>query len=109
MTETLPPKDPQAVLPYELNWADWLLTENAIMTSAQWSIPDGSTLVIEDNYLLDGVSEEVDPGTLVENSQAVVWLSGGTAKTKYRLTCHILTAPDGKTDERSITIKVKER
>lgn len=43
----------------------------------------------------------------VDNT-VVAWISGGTAGTTYRVTCRIVTA-GGRTDDRSIFIKVKER
>ena len=48
-----------------------------------------------------------DSYSAVDNT-VVAWISGGTAGTTYRVTCRIVTA-GGRTDDRSIFIKVKER
>ena len=47
-------------------------------------------------------------GTTRNGSTVTAWLSGGTAGQTYRVTCQIETA-DGRTDERSIDISVRDR
>lgn len=102
----LPPKDPDANLPYGIKWADWLLHEGTTIESFEWTVPEG--LEKGDEYLEDGVSKGVSPGTTVEDSVTIVWLSGGIDKSKYLCTCRIST-PDGKRDERSILVYVNQR
>jgi hypothetical protein len=84
-------KDPDAVLDYQLDWSDWLPDGDTIATSV-WSVPVGLT-------------EDSDTNT---TTTATVWLSGGTAGTEYQVANTITTA-DGRTDERTIKIKVVER
>lgn len=99
-------KDPDAVLPYSINWASedgtndgsssdtgWL--QGDTIATSTWSItgPDSSLTV-------DSESETTKVATAV--------LSGGTANSNYTLTNHITTAA-GYEDDRSITIQVVER
>ena len=84
-------KDPDAVLDYEVDWSEWLGGSDTIATST-WSAPEGITIVTDSNT----------------TTTATVWLSGGTARQSYNVTNHI-TTDGGRTDERTITIKVVER
>ena len=86
-------KDPGAVLDYSFDWSDWL--------------DSGSSEAISDYTL------EADTGiTLGSDAEAsgvvTVWISGGTAGTTYALRCEIVTDA-GRTDERTMIIKVQER
>lgn len=83
-------KDPQAVLDYKVDWSDWLGTDTIV--ASDWTVPTGLTLELETNT----------------TTIATAWLSGGTVATSYNVTNEITTA-DGRTDDRTITIKVKER
>lgn len=83
-------KDPEATLDYSVDWTKWLAGDT-IQTS-EWTVPAGLTQVSSSNT----------------NSKATVWLSGGTAGQSYTVTNHITTA-GGRTDERSITIRVQDR
>jgi hypothetical protein len=91
-------KDPNAVLDYSIDWADWLLAcepDDTIQTH-QIVLQAASALVVEQ-------SATVNAGTRV-----TFWLSGGTAGTVERVVCRITTA-DGRIDDRSVWIKIKER
>lgn len=51
----------------------------------------------------------VDSDSITDtNTSVTVWLSGGTIGQKYRINCNIVTS-DGRTDERSMIIKVVKR
>ena len=89
-------KDPDAVLDFGLNWRDpvkgpWLAVGEDILTST-WFVPEGIT---KDSDTHDG-------------SIAAIWLSGGTAGLSYALTNRITTS-QGRTDDRTIQIVVRER
>lgn len=84
-------KDPDAVLDYSFDWRQWLLSGDSIV-SHQF-LAEG-TLTVE--------SSANDATT------ATAWVSGGTAKSTLRLTCRINTA-DGRTDDRSVFLKILER
>lgn len=84
-------KDPEAKLDYSIDWSDWLETGDEISTST-WTVPSGIT---KDS---DSKSTQI----------TTIWLSGGTDGEDYDLTNHIVTT-DGREDDRTITIRVKER
>lgn len=84
-------KDSDAVLDYEFNWVDWLSSSEEI-TSYEIIASPGIT---------------VDTDTNTEN-RVTVWLSGGTAGQPYTCTCRI-TTNQGRTDDRTMTIRVTNR
>lgn len=86
-----PDKDPDAVLDYQMDWSDWL-NGDAISTSI-WLVPSGLTN---------------DSDNIASPAEAtVIWLSGGTAGTTYELVNRITTT-GGRTNDRTVKIKVKE-
>ncbi len=84
-------KDPDSVLDYSFDWSSWLATAETLST-ATWTVPTGIT----------------------KNSQsltttvATAWISGGTAGTSYNVACKVVTS-GGRTDERTMTIIVRNR
>ena len=86
-------KDPQAILDYAVDWTGWLQSGETI-TDAEWAIPPGIT--------------QATPAPSVEGGRCVVWLSGGTAGTTYRVVCHVTTSM-GRQDDRSHRIDVMDR
>lgn len=83
-------KDPDATLEYVFDWSAWL-DEDTITTAS----------VTAD----DGITVDSDSNT---DSAVTVWLSGGTADASYGVLCQITTA-GGRTDQRSMTVAVRER
>jgi hypothetical protein len=84
-------KDPDAVLDWIFDWNDWLAESETISSS----------------------SFIVDPGITVDSNSnttktAKVWLSGGTEGQVYRVTCRI-TSSEGRTDDRSFTLRCTNR
>lgn len=93
MAETFT-KDPIAVLDYAFDWAtNWLDSDNSETISSH-------TITTETG--LTKVSDSESAGVVT------VWLSGGTAGKNYTVACKIVTSA-GRTDERSITIQVRNR
>ena len=96
------PKDPSAVLEWVFDWKP--LTNGVSGASSDW-LATGETI---SSYVIT-----VDTG-LTKNSDSqssgavTVWLSGGTAGTNYKVAC-LITTSAGRTDERTIWIKVVER
>lgn len=84
-------KDPNAVLDYGFDWSSWLQTGETI-SSATWTVPTGITKTSQTE----------------STTETIVWLSGGTAGTSYDVSCRIVTS-QGRTDDRTMTIKVAER
>jgi hypothetical protein len=84
-------KDSDAVLDYDFDWRPWLAEGETI--TAQ-------TITVDDGLTLD--SHSVDSGVVT------VWLAGGTVRTTYKVACRITTS-GGRTDERTMSIKVTNR
>lgn len=86
-------KDPSAELDYGFDWAErgWLQDGETVVAQV-WTIPPGLTLITSQ----------------IVGSKTVAWIAGGTAGTEYTIACRITTS-GGRTDERSITLKVRER
>ena len=80
-------KDPQAVMDYKIKWYRWLGTDTIL--SSSWSA--------------DSPNITIDDGTQHNDTEAVVWLSGGVAGETYILTNHIVTA-GGREEDGSIRI-----
>lgn len=87
-------KDPDAVLDYAEDWADWLAGDT-IVTST-WIVPTG-------------ITKDSDAQTATQTS---IWLSGGTIalgrRRTYTVTNEIITAA-ARTEQRSIYIQMKEK
>lgn len=84
-------KDPNATLDYGFDWSEWLATGDTI-SSSDWTVPAGLTEVSASNT----------------TTTATVFLSGGTAGSSYDVVNRITTA-NGRTDDRTITIRVVSR
>jgi hypothetical protein len=83
-------KDPSAFLDYAVDWASWLGSDT--IQSSTWSVPAGLT-------------QEAATNTA---AAATIWLSGGTDGAIYRVVNHITTA-GGRADERTLTIRMRNR
>ena len=86
-----PLKDPSAVLDYVFDWTEWLATGETITDH---------TITADTGITVDSSTEDA--------GKVTVWLSGGTAGINYKVACKITTSA-GRTDERTIWIKVVER
>lgn len=84
-------KDPNAVLDYGFDWSSWLATGETISTST-WVVPTG-------------ITKDSDSKT---TTTTTIWLSGGTDGENYDVVNRIVTSA-GRTDDRAITIKVRNR
>lgn len=85
-------KDPNAVLPYMINWLLWLNGDT--IAASTWTVP----------------SEITKDSDTHSNSLVTIWLSGGTAGEEYTLVNHIVTASvPPKKEDRSIKIIMKQR
>ena len=86
-----PLKDPSAVLDYAFDWTGWLAAGETIV---------GHTITADTGVTVDS-STELD-------GKVTVWLSGGTAGINYKVAC-LITTTAGRTDERTLWIRVVER
>lgn len=84
-------KDPDAVLDWVWDWSDWLAPGETISTSV-FTVSAGLDLDSQSNTL----------------ASATAWLSGGTPGVPYTVANRVTTSA-GRTDERSITIRVTNR
>jgi hypothetical protein len=86
-------KDPDAVLDYSIDWSDWL-TGSEVITVSTWTVPSGITKDSDSN----------------DDTQTVIWLSGGTAGNTYKIVNHIETdSSPVRKDDRSISVYIVER
>lgn len=83
-------KDPDATLDYLWDWSGWL--------------PSGDTItaveVLAEGVTVDGYSHD--------GATVTVWLTGGVVETTARATVRVTTA-QGRTDDRTLTLLVRER
>lgn len=84
-------KDPDSVLDYAFNWNEWLEPGENI---------NSHVITVDDGITKDSSNNS--------STVVTVWLSGGTAGINYNIACKIITS-GGRTVERSITIRCRER
>lgn len=84
-------KDSDAVLDFEFNYEEWLSPSEVIQSYTIIASP--------------GITVDSDTNT---DDKVTVWLSGGTAGVPYTVTSRI-TTNQGRTDDRTMTIRVTNR
>ncbi len=84
-------KDPDAVLDWRWDWTEWLADGESIIAS---------TVTVSAGLVLDSSGNSI--------TSATAWLSGGTPGVVYSVANRITTSA-GRTDERTITIRVTNR
>jgi len=92
MTEESYKKDPDAVLDYAFDWNTYYLQGGETIAS--------HTITVDAGITKDSDSES--------SGVVIVWLSGGTHGEDYIVACEIVTS-EGRTDERSINIRCRDR
>lgn len=92
MALSWPPKDPDEVLDYVIDWS--LRLDSDIISSSTWSVTEGTGLTIDADTYAD--------------TTATVWLSGGTDGERYTLNNRIVTVA-GRTMDQSVKIRIKPR
>lgn len=102
MPDTSFTKDPAAVLDYCFDWK----AETNGTGESDW-LASGETISSHSVTVESGLTKDSDAATDT-NTSVTVWLSGGTDGDDYTVTCQITTSA-GRTDERSVTIKVRNR
>ena len=90
-------KDPQATLDYTFDWTDYLAALPDTISSAA----NSATFTID---TLSGITIAAQSNT---STKATVWIAGGINGATAMVTSTIKTA-GGRTDERSIYIKLKD-
>jgi hypothetical protein len=84
-------KDPEAVLDYGFDWAAWLGDDT--ITDSEWATSDEDLVQDSDSFT---------------DTTTTIWLSGGVAGQDYQVTNTIVTTA-GRMDERSLTVRVRNR
>jgi hypothetical protein len=85
-------KDPDAVLDYSVDWSAWLASDQ--IATSKWLLEEGA--------LIEQVSDTKTA------TKTTVWLRGGQKGTTYLVTNRIVTL-GGRTDDRTISVKVEDR
>jgi hypothetical protein len=94
-----PLKDPSAVLDYAYDWTEWLANGETIAVDSETG-EKLITITADTGITVDSWTED--------DGKVTVWLSGGTAGINYKVAC-LITTSAGRTDERTIWIKVVDR
>jgi hypothetical protein len=89
-------KDPDAILDYQVDWSDWLVTDT--ISTSVWTVPTGITAG-------NGINGAPAPSNTT--TTATIWLLGGTANKAYMVTNRITTAA-GRTNDYSLKIFVTQ-
>ena len=84
-------KDSDAVLDYEWTFTDWLSASETITSFS---------IIASPGITVDSSTNQPD--------KVIAWLSGGTPGQPYEVTCRI-TTNQGRTDDRTMTIRVINR
>lgn len=84
-------KDPDATLDWHFDWSSWLASGETISTS---------TFICSAGIVVSSTS--------ATTTNTTIWLSGGRPGQPYRITNRVVTN-QGRTDDRSITVRVKDR
>ena len=91
-------KDPAAVIDYSIDWSVAYLASGELITASSWFIlPQGAV-----NDL------GIDHIPLPIAGMTTVFVTGGIAGKIYQLTNRI-TTDQGRSDDRSITIRIEEK
>ena len=91
-------QDPQAKLDYALDWRQWLGSDHIA----------SFTFAVNPVVPLTGLTVASSPAPDEEGGVVTFWLQGGAEEEVYEVTCRIVTE-GGRTDDRTIGIKIKQR
>lgn len=99
-------KDPNAVIHYKFDWAP---LENGNGDSNWLDRTSSPIESISSHTITAETGITVDSSSITDNGTTVtVTLSGGTAGSKYNVTCQVVTST-GQTDERTAIVTVLDR
>ncbi|HEX5198980.1 MAG TPA: hypothetical protein VFW27_03485 [Actinoplanes sp.] len=87
--------DPDADLDYGFDWSPWL-ADGESLSASSWSVTYGtaSEITLHDDTF--------------DDTSTTVWVDGGTRSKDYKITNHITTSA-GRADDRTHTLKVRDR
>lgn len=90
MASKFPPKDPNSVLDYTVDWTQWLARIADVIVTVEWIPGPGVEVVSSSNT----------------SATATVWLRGGVDGEESYVTCRITTA-GGRTQDCTGKFQVK--
>lgn len=105
MSYKWPPKDPDELLDFSVDWSRYL--DTATIVTVAWSIidSDGTKTAFTNGSTVNGLQLVAQTNT---NTVATINLGLGTLNKEYTLYCAIQTSI-GTSAERSIRLKIKEQ
>ena len=93
-----PPKDPNEVLDYQIDWADATqgprLVTSETLTTSTYSVATGDVVINSSSFVSTGLT--------------TVWLSGGTAGTLCEILNRVTTSA-GRIYEQSVRLRIRNR
>jgi hypothetical protein len=100
-----PPKDPDEILDYSVDWSRWLA--GATISSVIWYVDNASGVktVIGAGQVVNGLQ---NVSQTISNGVATINLGLGTNNAEYKITCS-MTDSTGNLAERVIRIKIKDQ
>jgi hypothetical protein len=105
MSYKWPPKDPDEVLDYSVDWSRFL--SGATISSVEWYVNDANSVktLFTNGLTVDGLQRVSATNTL---SVATIHLGLGTNNKEYKLFCRVADST-GSIAERTVKIRVKEQ
>lgn len=105
MSYKWPPKDPDEILDYSIDWSRFL--SGATISAVEWFINDNNGVKTEvvNTQIVDGL-QRVDATNTP--TVATIHLALGINNKEYRITCRIFDNT-GSIAERSIRLRIKEQ
>lgn len=88
-----PPKDPDELLDYEIDWTKRMPASDSIAAST-WVAPTGLSKVVE--------------SVIESNKVAVIWLAGGAVGETYPV-LNTVTTQEGRIMQQTVRLKVKSK
>lgn len=100
-----PPKDPDEILDYSVDWSRWLA--GATITSVTWYVDNatGVKTALSSGLTVNGLQ---NVSQSISGSVATINLGLGTNNAEYKITCS-MTDSTGNLAERVIRIKIKDQ
>lgn len=87
-------KDPDAVLDYTVDWTAFLTSVTDTILTSEFVIDENADITLT--------------GETLDGNQHTVFIAGGTANTRYRITSRITTA-GGRTQDQSFLLIVADQ
>lgn len=105
MSYKWPPKDPDEILDYSMDWSRFL--DTATITSVTWYVNDSSGVktAISSGATVNGIQNVSQTNT---STVATIHLGLGTSNKEYTFYCAIQDST-GSNAERSVRVRIKDQ